>query len=293
VVASVDAAATIRACLESIAASCARIDHEVIVVDSSRDDSAAIAGSALNSATVVRHGSGLLVPHLWAAGIESARGIIVALTTANFRVSEGWAEALLSALGESVAGVGGPIALADDVSITDAAVFFLRYSAYLPSGSTTIYEVPDFAGDNCCYVRAALNDGTWSVEHGFWETEENSALRKAGHRLVMNPDAKAIFLGGMTLGAFSRQRYAHAVLFGDWRAKVNGESRARIIAASPLVPFILSLRIVKRAWRISEYRSRLIGCMPLLFWLAACWAAGEAVGALRSGSRASKRLAAA
>ena len=288
-----EAAATIRACLESIATSCAHIDHEVIVVDSSRDDSAAIAARSLPAATIVRHGSALLVPNLWAAGIESARGSVVALTTANFRVSEGWAEALLSALGDSVAGVGGMIALADDVSITDAAVFFLRYSAYLPSGSTTISETRDFAGDNCCYLRSALKNGTWSVEHGFWETEENTALRKAGHRLVMNPDAKAIFLGGMTLGAFSRQRFAHAVLFGDWRARVNGESRARIIAAAPLVPFILALRIAKRAWRISEYRSPLIGSMPVLLWLAACWAAGEAAGALRSGSRASKGLAAA
>ncbi|HMA21965.1 MAG TPA: glycosyltransferase [Gemmatimonadaceae bacterium] len=290
--ASVDAAATIRACLESVAASCAHIEHEVIVVDSSRDDSAAIASRALPGATIVRHGSGLLVPHLWAAGIESARGDVVALTTANFRVSGGWAGALLSALGESVVGVGGPIALADDVSITDAAVFFLRYSAYLQSRSRSVSEARDFAGDNCCYLRAALNDGTWSVEHGFWETEENAALRKAGSRLVMNPDAKAIFLGGMTLGAFSRQRYAHAVLFGEWRARVNGESRARMIAVSPLVPFILSLRIAKRAWQMSEYRSRLLGCMPVLLWLAACWAAGEAMGALRSGSRASKRLAA-
>ena len=288
-----DAAATIRECLESIAASCAGIDHEVVVVDSSGDDSASIAASVMPEATIVRHGSGLLVPHLWAAGIENARGNAVALTTANFCVTEGWAEALLSPLGGSVVGVGGSIALGDDISITDAAVFFLRYSAYLPSSSRSVSEARDFAGDNCCYLREALSDGTWSVDHGFWETEENAALRSAGHRLVMNPAAQAIFLGGMTLGAFSRQRFAHGVLFGDWRVRVNGESRARITAASPLVPFIMSLRIAKRAWRIGEYRPRLLGCMPVLLWLAACWAAGEAAGALRSPSRTSKRLAAA
>ena len=90
IVASVEAARTMRRCLESVCEAAKAVAAEVMVVDASRDGSADIAEEVLGPASVIRLPVGTLTPDLWAAGIQRSRGKIVALTTAHFEVQASW-----------------------------------------------------------------------------------------------------------------------------------------------------------------------------------------------------------
>lgn len=55
----------------------------------------------------------------------------------------------------------------------------------------------------------------------------------------------------------------------------------RIVLAAPVVPFVLLFRILRRVGKAGGDIGLVVKCSPLILWLAACWAAGEADGAWR------------
>ncbi len=187
---------------------------------------------------------------------------------------------MLSALSDAAA-AGGPMRLASDASATDAAIFFLRYSAYL--GETSSKSVRDIPGDNAAYVRNRIPAGSWTRETGFWEHDVNRELVESGESIAWAGDAAVEFGSSFTLGSICHHRFEHGRLFGISRAE-RGESRARIVIGFPLVPFILALRSWKRVSRIGRYRARFLSSLPLMLVIAFCWALGEAAGALEAGS---------
>jgi hypothetical protein len=167
--------------------------------------------------------------------------------------------------------------LASDATVVDSAIFFLRYSAFLdgrPDGATH-----DIAGDNCAYRRNRIPEDSWSREGGFWEVDVNRAIAGAPDTIVWAESAVAEFGKSFTMRSIARHRFEHGKLFGRSRVS-RGESRARIAGSAPLVPFVIVARIARRVRGRSEYRRRFVTAIPCILALAACWASGEAAGAL-------------
>ena len=283
VVAAADCAGSIEACLSSLKMSCAGLDHELRVVVPSGDGTAGQISSVAPGARVILAPVGSLVPVLWAIGISESRGRIIALTIGQCEVESGWARAMIAGIHGGAAGVGGSLRLADAAGRVDAAVFFLRYSAFLGRGRQDSSDVTQIAGDNAAYSHAALQLGGWNRSRGFWETEFHALVLAAGGALRFVPHAEATFLGGARLSAFGGQRFTHGRIFSEWRVAVNDESRWRILLASPVVPAVLIARIVRRVWPHVGYRRRFLSCLPAIGWFALCWAVGEAAGAFRAG----------
>jgi hypothetical protein len=110
----------------------------------------------------------------------------------------------------------------------------------------------------------------------------NRALIAEQGTIAWCPDAIAEFTRSFTFGSICRQRFEHGRKFGAERVHNNSESRVRVVGAAPFVPFVLMARIGRRVINGSMYRTRFFLGLPLILALAACWAAGEAVGALDS-----------
>jgi len=285
IVASVEAEGRISDCLESVMKSARGHAVEVIVVDASRDGSARLVRLSFPDAQLVDVQPGTLTPVLWAEGLARSRGHTVAFTTANNVVSQSWLSELSSGLESGAAGVGGPISLASRSSLTDAAIYFLRYSAFMPRSSANVYETAEIPGDNSLYRRDALDRHSAALRDGFWEVELHDVLRSEGERLVMVPAAEVEFGRSAALGVISRQRFAHGKHYGRWRVVGHGVSIFRIVFALPLVPFVMLTRGARRVRAAGGSLRLFTLCSPIFLWLAACWAFGEAVGSITTSKR--------
>ena len=280
VVGSVESERSIRDCLESISISARGRTVELIVVDASHDTTAGLVRLHFPDVNLVSMRVGTLTPQLWLEGYRRSSGTFVAFTTGHCVVPSDWLVDLQSALSSGAAGAGGPITLAPDKSMVDAAVYFLRYSAFMRGASEDPHPVSEIAGDNSMYVRNEVDAHVTPSADGFWEVDVNRRLRKAGKTLLMVPRASVAFGRSSPLMVISRHRFAHGMHSGSWRSVEDGVSPWRIILVAPLVPFVLLARIFKRVRAARGDVSLVVKSSPLILWLAACWATGEAVGAL-------------
>lgn len=283
VVACVERTDSLRACLDSLLASCATFDVEIIVVVAGDLANAGTLEVSYPTAKIITCSSTALVPQLWGEGIVASRGVAVALTLCQCIASREWGRAIMGALNDGAAAAGGPITISPAASTVDAAVFFLRYSAFMSGSRSEASRIVEIAGDNSAYSRNALEIGGWNRESGFWEVDVNDLLRRRGDVIAWVPSATMEFANAGGLRNLSHHRFEHGRLFGHSRATSRGESPIRIAFAAPLVPLVLIARAARRTWPRKEYRAKLAGSLPAFMWLAACWAFGEAVGAMEAG----------
>lgn len=226
-----------------------------------------------------------LTPELWGLGLAAARGGVVAFTIDQCVVRDGWAHAALMGIAGGDAGVGGPIALAADASRTARAIYYLRYSAFLASDAATSRRVRDIAGDNAAYRRDVLLRYEGAFDRGFWEVEAHHRMRADGDTLALIPGMTASFGGSPALRPFLRHRFAHGAHFGAWRVAAGGRRPWQIVAAAPLVPLVLLIRVGRAVVRSGSGLGAFLGAGAPFAALAMAWATGEAAGAIRGRPR--------
>ena len=280
VIAATDAARSVVDCLAHLRAACVELSAELILVDASADGTAAIAARPPDPPAILRRPVGTLTPVLWADGYRHSRGRVVAFTTAHCLASPGWAAALLAAIENGATGAGGPLVLAHDSSPLDWAVFFLRYSAFMPHVLAAGRTDGELAGDNAAYLRAALDRHRASIADGFWELDFHRLIRAEGGWLAVAPDARMAFGRSFPPAVILGHRFAHGRRFGASRAAAGGRRRWQIVAAAPLVPAVLWARAARRVFGGGTDRTRFAVATPWFLLLAGAWALGEARGAL-------------
>lgn len=281
VVAAHEAAGVIGECLDSLERACRGLPCEIVIVHASDPALQAALQGRGGGHVLLEAPRETLVPGLWSRGLEVARGRRVAFTTGHFRVGSGWARALLAALDAGYAGAGGPFRPAPDAGWLDGAIYLLRYSAFLP-GSAAAGPVREIAGDNAAYDRAALDRHAASFDEGFWEVEFHRSLRAEGERLAWVPEAEVQMGRSYSLPVILRHRFLHGVRYARDSVAEGERSPWRGILGAPAIPFVLLLRILRRAGRARTPGGWTAVHAPGAWLLASAWALGELVGSARA-----------
>lgn len=285
VIGSQDARATVASCLASVVAQARSARAEVLLIDASKDGTAEIVAARFPDVRLVRAGSDCLVPQLWAEGIARARAPLVALTTAHCIPADDWLSSILRIAAEqpSAVGFGGPIDGPRSRRPLDWAIYFSRYSAYMPPVSPG--PVADVAGDNAAYRRAALAGCHAEMADGFWETIIHRRLRADGHQLYLSPTIRVRHGPGISVRRYAAVRYRHGRHYGATRPTDSGIERvARILSGPLLLPF-LALRTDQRVARHRpDWRQRYLRSLPWLLPILGAWTVGEVTGYLRAWS---------
>ena len=254
--------------------------HELIVVDASRDGTADIVARLGGYTTLIREAPGTLTPELWAAGIAVSRGRVVALTTGHCLVPPDWARALRSRIDARVVGVAGALDLDDTTGLVDWAVYYLRYSEFMPFLHRTIERVRSIPADNAAYDGAAIRGYLETTAGGFWEVDFHRSALAEGQELAFEAAATALLSRSFPLMTIASHRFAHGRHSGSWRVRTGASSVVRSVAAAPLVPLILAARTARRVLRVKGHRGRFAASLPVFLFLATSWAVGEAWGAI-------------
>jgi hypothetical protein len=263
---------SLRACLAALEPQ--RDGVEVVVCEASASPPALREEFAWATFT---HRSGALVPELWTDGIERANGRVIALTISQMVPEPNWIETLKGYLQYDA--VGGAINPGDDLRLADWAEYFCRYARDMaPFAPHSCLDLP---GDNAAYKRDWLDRVRPTFQDGFWEPDVHRAMAAEGATLWHAPDV--VVRQGRSAGwrAFSSQRLKHGRAYGNQRGVRF--TRARNVAGvlgAPLVPFVMTSRIVREVARKRRYRLRAVAALPLIFYFNLIWAAAEARGHL-------------
>ena len=279
VVAAQNSDRALDSCVDALEAACAGVRAEIVIAAHEESLARGLADRHTGALPCVVAGKGL-VPELWLAGIEQARGRIVALTTGHMIVGPLWAHALIEAFAGPVAGAGGPIDLMPGTGVVDWAIYYLRYSAFLPWRWPDGLVIRDLAGDNAAYRREDLQRHGHTFDRGFWEVEFHRRLQAEGRTLRAVSAASARLGPSYRFGAFLRQRLEHGRHFGHARAHDGSRSRLTLVAAAPLVPAVLAWRAARRVGIDRSHGFQFLVALPVFLIFAAAWAAGEALGAV-------------
>jgi len=279
VVASSNARASIRDCLDSLTQQ-ASAEVELIVVDNSGDGSADIVRAHFPGAQLLTMPAGALINQLWSAGIAESQGDIVALTTAHCIPASDWVAQVRAAHASAAAGIGGTIDGDAGSSLVDWAVCFCRYSRFMPPLGAG--EVADIAADNAAYKREPLFRHQAQWRDGLWEPQLHRALAREGQVLLLAPAMGVRHRHSYGFAAFLRQRFIHGRQYGGWRTTtLSPARRALLVAASPLLPWLLLQRTVRRVLGKGSHGLRLVATLPLLAAFFVAWSCGEALGYVR------------
>lgn len=271
----------IRRCLEAIRKQSAGMAVEIVVADASTDGTAEIVLGSFPEVTLMRADPQLLMPQLWSLGIERARAPLVAITIGQCVPGPGWIDGILKAAStqERCAGFGGSIAGPRGGRLRDWALYFSRYSAYMPPVEARLTS--DIAGDNAAYRRAALQECRAEISQGFWENLIHHRLRSRGWDLWLSPEIQVELGPAGNAGQFCRERFRHGRHYGSTRPGNSRATRAgRVLTAPALIPF-LALRIGRRVARQRpDWLATYVFSLAWLLLFLSFWSLGEASGYL-------------
>ncbi|MGH9971058.1 MAG: glycosyltransferase [Pyrinomonadaceae bacterium] len=279
VVGSQNARHSISQCLNALERQHDGQEVEIIVVDNSTDGTADTVSQQFPKIMLIRSDAGKQMPELWEIGISRSGGDVVALTTSHFVPEKNWIAEILNAHQSHYAGIGGAIENDRKAGLVSWAVYFCRYSPYMPPFREV--TVNDFAGDNASYKRSALDRYREARRKGFWEFFIHTAMRKDGLELLLTPKIVVYHQKSFSLPGFMSQRFWHGRQFGGERAsRISPLKRLIYILASPMIPLVFLSRIT---WRVFTRRRKIkeyFLSMPILLLFLLSWAAGELTGYL-------------
>jgi glycosyl transferase family 2 len=271
-------------CLESLMPQSA--GAEVIVATNGPSEMAARLEARYPAVRFLRASHNATVFQLRALGAAEACGRLIAHLEDHTTVGPQWRDALCSAHAEGHSISGGPV----DNGLTDRAydwaLYFCEYGIYMPPLPRG--EAQMLSGLNVAYDREVLGSCREIWRDALYETDVHGALQAAGQKLYLAPEAWTKSHLEMSLGRAIIHLFGGGRHFGAFR-KARSSALARVlwVLASPLVPLVFLLRIIRGVARRDPSRLKhVLRGLPYLLLLLGAWGAGEAAGYLgRTSSR--------
>ncbi|MAE60658.1 MAG: hypothetical protein CMJ49_04780 [Planctomycetaceae bacterium] len=214
---------------------------------------------------------------LRAIGLLAARGRVVALLEDHGTPSAQWCRSMLAMHEQDVTAVGGAVDNGVDRLLNWAVYYcdFGRYQNPVPEG-----EAEFLSDSNSSYKREALFELVDTWQDAFHETSINWELARRDGKLKLNGEMVVFQTRKtLTLGAALGERFVWGRSFAGTRAgEISGGKRVVYALLSWLLPFLMTLRIVRNGFAKRTRRGKLIAALPLIFVLQCFWAVGELVG---------------
>jgi hypothetical protein len=284
VLAAPDGGPNLARCLEALEGQVVSCSAEILVVHGTGFPPIPAVNSGKMNVLWIQSSADAEVPNLWKMGIDASAGKVLVLLVESCTPTPGWLEEILKLPQSPARVVGGAIDLAPDLGAVESAVYFCRYSRYMPHFAP--HYVEDLPGTNCVYPREALEGLQEDMAAGFWETFVHKMMMSRGVRLLCDPAFTVSYVGPTPAVSFFRTRFAHGREFAARRAaSLTRAGRILRALAFPLVALLMLERVVRGAWTKDRHRIRLLTCLPFLALFLSAWCAGESLGYLGGRSR--------
>lgn len=273
---------TIARCLESLLAQPCRSAFEIIVVDSSDDDTAIIVSERFPQVRLISQKERVLSGRARNIGVEAALGDILLFIDSDCMAEESWIHKMLAAhaAGDHWA-VAGSVLNGNPESAVSWASYVTEFSEYMPVGGIR----PRISGPTCniSYKREVFerNGGFDENLRMYVDYEFNSRMKAVGGSLLFAPDIRVRHWHRTSLREYAKheiQRGRAALMLrgsgllpGAWVTK----SRALCALAAPSVllrHIVADMRRFTFAGMVSIVR--LMTLAPYFAAGSLCWGLG-------------------
>ncbi len=290
VVASFRERPVLDACLAALIPQCAIVSAELIVARADEPVRIAALSKDYPSVRFVPLPAGTSIPRIRGAGLAEAGGAFAALTEDHCVADARWVETMRRHVGTGEDVVGGAMDNARQSRAIDWGAFFAEYgffSALTAHAAAQGKGAILITGANVGYSRRVLEVAVPWMLDGAWENVVHDRLRASGMVMVFDPAARVGQNLHYALGAFVADRYRHGHDYARARlAEAPGASRVVRLAATALLPPLLTMRVARTAVGSSARAMAFARALPFTLVFFGAWAAGEAVGYLRGPSAA-------
>lgn len=281
VVASFNSRRTIARCLDALASQDCE-GFEVIVVDSSHDETASFVASGYPGVLLVTSPTRLYPGDARNVGVRNARGRILAFVDADCVAAASWVRRIVAAHNTfDAAIVGGSVGNANPHSYVGWGAYFMEFSRWMPgSPQRRLDDIP-----TCCLsVRRELIERLGPFVEGTYcsDTVFNWSACDAGHAPLFVPTIHVAHTNISSLPRMWSKLRMHGRTYATIRHRHWRFSSVRLalyaVAASSVLPFVLYLRVLLRVAAVRAYLSRFLLTSPALMAALWAWSLGEAVG---------------
>ena len=280
VIASYNAEKTIATCLESLRNQKTDKKFEIIIVDSSTDDTAILVEKRFPAVRLHRFSERKFCGDARNWGVSVATGEIIAFIDADCVASNDWVDKILTAHQSSHLVIGGAIANGNPDSIVGWAAYFCEFSRWIPN--TPSAWMADIAGANMSYKRKVFSDLGKFIERTYSsDTDFHWKLEKFGHHPQFVTSIQVFHHNIDTFLKFILHEFDHGKSFAQVRVSGKKFSKLRRLLYATfffLIPLKLLLEIGFRNFKNRIYGIHFLKSLPLLIPGLISWSFGECVG---------------
>lgn len=284
VIASYNSSKTIKKTLQSLEKQTLPKRFEVIVVDSSSDDTTEVIKKHFPNVRVFHFLERKLPGDARNIGISKAKGNIIAMLDADCETANDWLEKILEAHKSPWPAIGGAIANGTRGGCVSWAAYFCEFSQWMPG--TTRQWMNDVAAANMSYKRFLFDKYGTFIEGTYCsDTEFHWRIKKDNIRIRFDPSLLVAHHSIDTMSRFLRHENFHGMCFARVRSKALKFSflrRSTYIFFSPLIPIRLFWKICFFNFKNKIYWRCFLKSLPVLILGIASWSLGEAVGYFNS-----------
>lgn len=280
VIPSYRSAATIGACLTGLLRQDFSQPHEIIVVDSSPDDTPARVRRDFPQVQLIhlpQQTDPALARNL---GVKRARGDLLAFIDADCLAPPDWLRRLCAILEQGYDGAGGAIANANAESLVSWASYICEFREFLPRGVTR--GVRNLTLGNAAYRRTAFM-AVGGFPFGYFPQEDqvfHHRFCRRGFRLRLDPQVVVAHFHRADRAAFLRHQHhigrANAQVV-NWLGLPGAFLAEQPRLARVTLPLLVAFRFTRTLRACWWVEHALISRRPALLWLIwqGMWAWGR------------------
>jgi hypothetical protein len=278
-------------CLAALREPATSQDVDVIVVDRCGGETASRIEREFPFVTLLHPNLGHRpsVPELRMAGVQHARGDIVAIIEEHCVAPPHWLATIRQEFRDDDTAIGGPILDDSFRRVRDWVVYFSEYHNYLPPWVDGPRN--NLNGANIAYRKTRLLQYEHVLGSGYWETVLHPRLLQDGGIFRAVSGMGVYHTGPFDFGYYLRQRYLLSRAWGGaQRTQVPGLRRLMYLLGAPLFPLLLMTRIGLRVASSGRHLDKLLRALPLLVPVTLAYVWGEWLGYLIGPGRALEQV---
>jgi glycosyltransferase involved in cell wall biosynthesis len=274
---------TISNCVQSILDQEIREEFEIIIINSSQDETPSIIRSHFPSVHLVQLEKRVFAGRARNIGIQESKGDILAFLDSDCTASKDWLKCIFSWHKKGYKAVGGSIVNASEKNIFSKAEYPLEILEFSPNN--TKREVTFVSAANCSFSREVFSKyGKFPDIRAGEDVIFSHILRDKGEKILFDPEIKVFHKNDISFRAYLKKQIMHGKNSFDIRQMrtISGSFLNNLFLFPLVLPFLPFIRVIRVILRSITLRSKLLTdiltTFPIFFLGCIMWGSGYAKG---------------